>query len=154
MGGGCVCVCVFYFCELCGARASPCARPSGAFVPDDSSPNRRCSFQFFSPRAGARLPLTTLLAAMHVSFYLASLSLHMRLSPSLSPSAAPQGSLLNAAICLCPPSHPPYPSSYPFLSVSERFSEAVLMNHSSNYHVERREIPERGRKEVLIRIHL
>lgn len=75
--------------------------------------------------------ITLLLQCMSLSLYPAFL--HMCLSPSLSPSAAPQGRLLNAAICLCLPSLPCLPPFFsPSTLLSAFLSGSPLMNHSAN----------------------
>lgn len=115
-----------FVCEACAHPSGPLVPMSYLWIDDVGS-----SFSSSSRRVSSfNHPLST----MHVSFYFASLSLHMWLSPSLSPSVAPQGSLLNAAICLCPPSSPPPPCllSLP-LCLSASLTSSLLMSHSSNY---------------------
>lgn len=91
--------------------------------------NRPCMFQSFSP--SFFFFITLLLQCMSLSLYPAFL--HMCLSPSLSPSAAPQGRLLNAAICLCLPSLPCLPPFFsPSSLLSAFLSGSPLMNHSAN----------------------
>lgn len=105
-------------CCMCVCTVRVCASIWTPFMPAESLLNRRCMFQSSSLSF-----ITLLLQCMSYSLYLASLFLHMCLSLSLSPSAAPQGRLLNAAICLCLPSLPSLPPSVAFsLSLSPRLA--------------------------------